>query len=360
MARRNLDDDDVTGAVNVMDDREDGYVPDIEGVEPGDDEEIEDDDESVETAADDDDLDPDEDDQDDADDDEDSETDEDGPEPLEAPANWPEQEKAFFNALPPQLQHAYAQRAQYMQADYTRKTQQLAQVRQNYMDLERVTQPHEQKWALNGMNKAQAIHQLIALSDFATDKPQEFIKYFANLRGVNLAQLAAPQSQQEEYVDPQVAALQKQIAAVTAQVNQANQYQQQQVVAQRQQQYYQAYQATNDGIENFANQTGPDGRKLYPYFNALEEDMAALIESKRVSSLHEAYERAVWSNPSTRSKMLQRARSQENAQARQRVERARRASSSLSGGGAPSNGYAPATDDMNTRDLLEAAFQGVI
>lgn len=45
------------------------------------------------------------------------------------PANWPKQEQEFFKALPPQMQHAYLDRARYMTADYTRKTQELAQIR---------------------------------------------------------------------------------------------------------------------------------------------------------------------------------------------------------------------------------------
>lgn len=364
MARPRTTEDDVTGDVDVMGGGKD-YVPDIDM--PEDDEDYVESD-AIEDDTDGDDLDPDQelDEQDTVDEDQEpdesdeQEDDEQYPR-LEAPANWPDQEKKWFGALPPPLQHAYAQRAQYMQADYTRKTQQLAQVRQSYQDLDRVMQPHEQEWAMNGMNKAQAIHQLIALSNYAKNQPEEFLRYFANLRGVDVKKLANPQqAQQEEYIDPQVAALQKQVAAVTAQFNQARQYEQRREAAARQYQYQQTYQATNDGIEEFANQRGRDGKPLYPHFNELEEDMAALIESKRVRNLHEAYEMAVWANPNTRARMLNRARSQENAQSRQKVERARRAAASISGGGAPSNGYAPATDDMSTRDLLEAAFSGAI
>ena len=67
-----------------------------------------------------------------------------GPDPIDPPPNWPQQEQAFFRELPPELQHAYLDRAKHMMADYTRKTQEIARVRQGYQELERVIARHVQ------------------------------------------------------------------------------------------------------------------------------------------------------------------------------------------------------------------------
>jgi hypothetical protein len=243
-----------------------------------------------------------------------------------------------------------------MMADYTRKTQEIAKVRQGYQEMERVISPHVQKWALNGMGPAQAMQQLIALSDYATNSPMEFLQYFANLRGIDLNQLT--QRQEEEYVDPQVATLRQHLAGVQAQLNQTMQAQQQAQQLQQQQQYAQAFNVTNENIENFASQTGPDGKPAYPYFNELEEDMAIEIESGRASTIHEAYERAKWANPYTRSKLLAQSRARENRSQRMRAEEARMAASSISGA---SGMYGEqSAEGMNLRQLLEASSSGLL
>ena len=348
---------DATDEVDVLGGDED-YTPEIsaDDVDDDDSDEIdqdldEDDDEDGDELEAADDADAEEDDEDEEEDDEDALG------PIDPPANWPQQEQAFFRDLPPQLQHAYLDRARHMTADYTRKTQELARVRQNYAELERTIGPHVQKWAINGMGPAQAVQQLIAISDMATSDPAGFIKYFAGIRGVDLNQLAG-NNQQEEYVDPQVAALRQHLAGVQAQLNQTVQQQQQAQMAEQQRQYQQAYSVTNASIENFASQTGPDGKPLYPYFNELEEDMTVEIESGRARTLHEAYERAKWANPYTRSKLLAKTRASENAMARRRAEQARMAASSLSGA---SSAYGDqSAEGMNTRQLIEAAMGGLL
>lgn len=342
------DDEDFTPSITADDDDE---TPD-----PRDDED--EDDESLEADADDDDSDPDEDADEGDDGGEDQEDPEDDLGPIDPPANWPQQEQEFFKELPPALQHAYLDRARHMMADYTRKTQEVARVRQGYAELERTISPHVQKWALNGMGPSQAIQQLIALSDFATERPQEFLQYFANLRGVDLNALANQKAQADEYIDPQVHALRQQLSGVQAQLNQTVQQQQAAQQAAQRQQYVQTYQAVDNGIENFASQTDQNGKPLYPYFNELEEDMALEISSGRAQNLHEAYERAKWSNPYTRSKLLAQTRARDNARARQRMQEARYAASSLSGASAPQAAFSP--EGLGLRDLIEATSSGLL
>lgn len=280
-------------------------------------------------------------------------------EPIDPPANWPEEVREAFAAIPPHLQHWYVNNARHMQADYTRKTQALASERQQYQrhaamyaELDKVTAPYEQQWALNGMNKAQAVSQLIALSNFATSDPQGFIQYFANLRGVDLQSLNGEQ----EYIDPQVAALRQPLSQVQAQLNQMQQRMEQEQQQQQYHQYQSAFQSVNASIDEFAQRRGQDGRPLYPYINDVMGEMADLIETRRARSMDEAYKIAIRMNPSTYAKELARFRASENAKVIQRAEKARRAASSLSGASGANGAFAPR--DMSIRDTINAAMDG--
>jgi hypothetical protein len=294
----------------------------------------------------------DDDEEEDEEDEEDEEEDELGA--IDLPTNWPAEVREHFAQLPPPLQHWLFDSNRRMTADYTRKTQEVAQVRQAYQELDRVIAPHAQTWALQGMSPATAIQQLVALSDFATSNPTGFIQYFANQRGVDLSKLGQPES--TDYVDPQVAAVRQQVAQVQAYLNQTVQQQAQQQQAAQAANYQRAFVNTNAAIDNFASQTGPDGKPAYPFFGMLEEDMAVLIEGGRAKTVHEAYELAKWANPITRSKLLARQRNAENARARRETREARTAASSLSGA---SSAYgSPATEDMSIRDLITGSMEG--
>lgn len=282
-------------------------------------------------------------------------------EPLDPPATWPDQEKRFFSALPPAMQHAYVARAQAFHRDYTQKTQAIAQERQrlqqqfqHHNELDRVIAPYQEQWALNGMNTAQAVSQLIALSNFATKDAEGFIKYFANLRGIDLQRLTG----QEEYVDPQVAALRQPLSQVQAQLNQMQQQWQQGQQAAQQQQYVQAYNSVNASMDQFARQTGQDGRPLYPHFNEVMGEMAALIEAGTATSLPDAYAKAIWVNEGTRAKELARAKSAQNEQNRLRAKQAKRAASSLTGSSGANGAFTGG--DLSIREALEAAMAGQI
>lgn len=284
-------------------------------------------------------------------------------EALQAPQNWPAEEKKFFQALPPTLQHAYMNRARSLMADYTKKTQEVARVRQNYAELDRVIGPRVQAWAVGGMSPSMAVTQLLALSDFATQKPLEFIQYFAQERGIDLTKALPGQGQQGEtgYVDPQIRELRGQLEALKRQNEQATTAQQQRLEAAKRQQYQEAVNQMAAQIEQFATLTDAKGRLAHPYFNKVEADVTKLLSSGAAPNLPEAYKMAVWANPETRALMLARARASENAKAKARAEAAKRAASSVTaanGSGGRSASKAPG--EMSVGELLRAAARGDI
>lgn len=283
--------------------------------------------------------------------------------PINPPSNWPQQEQVFFRSLPPQLQHAYMDRARAMVADYTNKTQQLAQVRRHYQEVDQVIAPRIKSWQLSGMSTGQALTQLLALSDLASEKPVEFIKYFSQVRGIDLNSLvgqpqgAAPDGQ--GYVDPQVAALQRELAKVQSTVSQTVAQQRQREEAARRAQVEAQHRNAEAVINQYASQVDQNGKPVYPYFNQLEGMIATLIQSGQARSIPAAYQIAVWAHPQTRPKMLARSKAEENAKARRQAEKARKAAVSVSGAHGSGTGRLK-TDDMSINALMRAAARGEI
>jgi hypothetical protein len=104
-----------------------------------------------------------------------------------------------FASLPAETQAALARTME----DVNTRQQRFAALE----PLEQIIGPRRDLWALNGATPAQAINQLLALSDFAGRDPGGFIRHIAKNSGVDLAQLVLD-TEPEPEVDPVVAALQ--------------------------------------------------------------------------------------------------------------------------------------------------------
>lgn len=287
--------------------------------------------------------------------------------PINPPNTWPQTEQAFFRKLPPPIQHAYMQRIRHLVTDYTRKTQEIGQARQRYQGIDRVIGQRERGWAVNGVSPEQALNQIFALSDFAAEQPEEFIKYFAEQRGIDIRALngssgAAPgqRNQPGEYVDPELLAVRKEMLELKRNLQHSQQTENQRQEAAKKAAYERNLQQTTEMVNQFASQTDKNGRLLYPFFNELEEDIAIELQSKRAKTVAEAYNNAVWANPSTRAKVLARSRSLENAKARAKAEAAKRAASMKSGGNGADGGPAKTTGDMSIGELLRASLRGEV
>jgi hypothetical protein len=283
--------------------------------------------------------------------------------PIQPPSNWPQAEQQFFRQMPPAMQHGYMQRVRHLVSDYTRKTQEIGQIRQRYAGIDRVIGQRERAWAVSGVSPEQALNQIFALSDFAAEKPEDFIRYFAEQRGIDLGTVASgasgDQNNQQGYVDPELLAVRKQVQELQRNLQHSQQSEKQRQDNARKAAYEQQLARTTEMVNQFASQTDKNGRLIYPFFNELEEDIAIELQSKRAKTVAEAYNNAVWANPQTRSKMLARSRSLENAKARAKAEAAKRAAVSKPGGNGAAGPNKP-TGDMSLRETMMAAMKGEI
>lgn len=280
-----------------------------------------------------------------------------GNEHVTPPADWSAAEHEMFHKLAPEAQRFVLDKAKSFQADYTKKTEEVARERERFASLDKVIAPRVAGWKMNGWEPAQALDRLMAISDFASQRPAEFVAWFAKENKVDLAALApkpvAPE--EDEYVDPQVKALRDEIAALKA-----GQEEVRNGFKTREQQEAEAAQRQREQVlRDFEVATDEKGAPKHPYFRQVAPVMGALIQAGRAADMETAYAMAVYADPEVRAKIdaaEKAARAREAAaEQRRRSENARRAGSSITGSPAGSTAPAP---KATLREEIVAAAQG--
>lgn len=314
----------------------------------------------------------------------------------DAPQNWPEADKATFKALPAEAQDFLLRRHNEMTADYTRKTQQLADFRREYEPVHQMFAPHMDALRQRGLTPASTISAWYNVEKTLLSGGQGAV---ATIKGIvdgykidpaqlaaalGVRQQAAPQPQpgadgqmpaiesptgsQPIQLPPEFLQRLNQVEAWRAQEEQRKQFEAQQSYAMR------AADVTSQ-IEQFASAVDSAGQPLHPHFKDVEDHMTTLSLAAQARgekpTLSELYEQAVWANPSTRARLQEAERAAATAQRaaeekreaearRAKAEQSRRAGSSVSG--APGSGsQAPGRPRSNgsVLDDLRAAAEEV-
>lgn len=264
--------------------------------------------------------------------------------PVPVPPGLSAQDAEVFAKLPAELQQHVA-----------RTMESLNQRSQRYADydqLEQVIGQRRQAWAMNGSTPAQAVNQLLALSDFASTRPAEFVQWFAQNNNVDLEEIiyGAPE------VDPQYAALQQELQQVKQQLGGMTTQQQQ---AQ--------HQNTVNEVIAFAEEKDAKGQPLRPHFEELGDTVLPFIQAvqqqnpqwSRQQILQEAYDRASWGHPAVRVKMQQAAQAaQEAARIKEQQDKAKqaRAAGVSIPSGVPQTEPAALNGSRSLRDTIRAAM----
>jgi hypothetical protein len=191
-----------------------------------------------------------------------------GDEPAEAqtitaPQSMSAKDREKFYALPPDQQAWITDRVKQQEADYTKKTMEIAETRKAYDKLEQVIAPRRQQLAMDGMDEGTAIGQLFALSDFASENPVGFVQYLMQQRGIPLSALTQS-GQGQSQADPQLTAMQREIHGLKDYFTRQTQAQQAQQV-----------QGVQTDIQTFASE--------HEFYSELEQDMIPLVAGFRQS-----------------------------------------------------------------------------
>lgn len=257
---------------------------------------------------------------------------------IRAPASWSPAAKSAFESLPPDVQQAVAKREQEIDHGLRRK----AEEAKRYEPLEGVIAPHRQKWAVAGVDEATAVKQLLAASDWLDRNPTEALQHLARQYGVNIASLGQPNAAQpsgetgqpQAQPDPVASELQA-LKAEVASLRQG-----------REQETQQTYVSQ---IDAFAADTAN------LYFENVKPAMAALLQSGQASTLPEAYERAIWSDPTIRPILLQQ---QATERLKPTLDHARKAKAAgVSVTGSPGNDFLPTSNGSIEDDVRLAVSQ---
>jgi hypothetical protein len=181
---------------------------------------------------------------------------------ITAPQSMSAKDRETFYALPPENQKWISDRVRAQEADYTRKTMEVAEQRKLYDKLEQAIAPRRQQFAMNGMDEGTAIGQLLALSDYADSDPVGFTRYLLEQRGIPVSALS--ENVGEHSVDPQLLAMQNRLQGFE------NHFSQQQS-----QQLEQQGEVVSGIIESFATAN--------PFYGELEGEMVPIVSALRES-----------------------------------------------------------------------------
>lgn len=209
--------------------------------------------------------------------------------PVAAPANlapktWKPEEAAVWDAIPPEAKAAIARREE----DIFRGIEQHRKTAEFGSKLQAVFQPYEQIMQQMGIDPVQNTANLMqAHYILAQGSQQQKAALFTQLAQdyrIDLGELAQQQAQ-VPYIDPQVRELQAELQQLKSGQMTLQQARAQEVKMQS---------------ENEVNTFAADPANVY--FNELADDIVQLLSTSRNMTLAEAYEKAMWANPTTRAK----------------------------------------------------------
>ena len=274
-------------------------------------------------------------------------------ETVEPPAHWSQADKEALKKAPAEVQGWLLKRYKDMEADYTRKTQDIAHLR-DYAPIDQMFQPYKVALSAQGLTPQALIQRWAAAEQQLSANPTATLAHFAKLYRVDPNQLVQAM-QGGQKIPAELHPVMQELNALKSQVNGWQQAQQQQ-----------QFNSTRSEIDQFAAQTAADGSPAHPHFDEVLDDMVAMagaeMQQGRKPDLQNLYERAVWANPATRQKQLEatalQAQQKQQAAAKEHAANSRRAGSSITG--APTPGQMPLPEPKSVREAVIAATNRVL
>lgn len=248
---------------------------------------------------------------------------------VEPPKSWSADVKAEWSKLPPAVQQAVIKRENEINEGGRRWSEEKRQYDEVLSPVRGLAQQH-------GVDERETINRLLSANEWLERDPKGALTAFAKAYGVDFSAPSnsnAPQPQ----ADPRIAELHQEVSGLKSTL-------QQREIAE-----------AKSAIDAFASSPGHD------HFDIVKEKMGQLIASGQANDLNDAYDKAIWLEPSIRSQLIAAQTASEAAQRRAAekaaADKARAGALSLSG--SPVGGPAPqAQPEYETvRDATLAAFR---
>jgi hypothetical protein len=258
--------------------------------------------------------------------------------PVAPPERWTPEEKAKFAAWPRDVQEAVVERHKALEADYTRKTQEAADLRRSAEPILNAVKPFEaylnQLAPRIGQTPDKMIGQLLGVEyQLRTGDAYEkaaALHQIAQSYGIDLAALSRGELPQG--ADPAYSQLRQSFGSIEQEVRQLReereQERQQQIVAQ---------------IQAFSTSTDEAGRPKYPFFEEVRGRMGKLMSEDPSLDLPTAYAKASEPLNQRIAEELRLRTENSEKQRLESVEKAKKAAPIKSSGSQP-NGSTKAKD----------------
>ena len=273
-----------------------------------------------------------------------------GEETLEAPAEWNDAEKEAFAALSEidgdgakKLRDRYTN----LQGEFTRRSQENADLKRGKDEIDGLFSGIQNDMQRDGTTQAVVISKLLGWHDHITKDPAAAIQALAKSNGIDLTEIAFGGDDEDD--DFESEDIKKLRAEVQELKNKNSNDEQQRATA--------THEQVVKDAGAFAAQTDEDGNLVHPHCGDVVKEMAQLLQQGK--SLDEAYDQAIWTNPTVRAKLLKDSASPKDTESpeakKARIARAKKGGKSISN----SSGKKPAAkqkQSMSLRDELKTNY----
>lgn len=239
---------------------------------------------------------------------------------IRAPSSWSAKAKDSFYDLPEHIQAEVLKREE----DFHGGIKQYKEKAEYADKLQRVITPYEAQLRASGQNTEQVVQTMLdaayRLSQGTPQQKAQYLMQIAQESGADLQSLIKHGNNNQTTDNSNSTGQDSYIAQLEQRLRQLESHTTQQVTLSQQQQEQQI----TGTIEQFKNEADESGRPKHPFFEDVEQDMAAIItmaqqNGRPTPTLSQAYDQAVWANPKTREAIL--LRQQKEAQAKKEAER---------------------------------------
>jgi hypothetical protein len=294
------------------------------------------------------------------------------PAPVETapdvPAHWSQSDKDMIAGLPKEHQGKVVERYKAIEAGYAPKLQRAAQIEQEYRGAMEIFEPHMRGLRQAGKTPSDIIRgwhsieqDMIQGREYAArggvnDMGAQHVARMIAAYNIDPGRVAAllrgeqPEGNMGAAAQPPAAIPQQFLQAFNSLEQRLNQREAADQAAKEA--------AVNSQMDVFINEKDETGQLKHPYFSELERDMTMLAQTMLSQGMQptiaDLYQRAVYANPETRSKLLAANQAQEQrkaaAERKAQAVAATRAASSVNG--SPGTGGSPA-ERRGARSLRE-------
>jgi hypothetical protein len=248
---------------------------------------------------------------------------------IDAPISWTAEQKAKFASLPPDTQAYIAQRDKESHEAITRAGQQI----KAFEPIREVIEQHADTFQRNGLQPHEGFARLLAVEKMLEQDPASAIReiakaYGVNLQGMNDEQNATPENQRIAELEARLA---RQESHLTAQMRQKQ-----------------------EAESNALAREIADFAKDKPHFESVRKVMAGLMSSGAAETMQDAYDRAIYADPTIRQSLQveaqKAAEDKRKAEEAERVSKAKKAAG-VNVKGSPANAAAARTMEQDLRAI---------